>query len=113
MTEFGKSYGLGQARAVWSKDDTHAYLKANPLPFDFKWPHRDHRSGPDGGLRPVQPNHKSVADYGKWLRETPYFPGLFELVHEILAEAPDLGDADWLAGELNARRTRRDDNLYF
>jgi hypothetical protein len=105
MTDHGKSFGLGMARAAtWSKDDTHAYLKANPLPLEFRWPHRDHRDEEDGGLRRVQPSHKSISDYGKWLRETPYFPGLFERVHEILAAAQDLGDADWLAGELNTWR---------
>lgn len=89
----------------WSKHDTQAFLQANPLPRGFKWPHRDHQLDPDGGLRAVQPSQASVENYGKWLRETPYFPGLFELVHDILAAAPDLGDADWLAAELVKRRT--------
>lgn len=102
--DFGKRFGLGMARAVWSKDDTQAYLKANPLPREFKWLHRDHQADPEGGMRTVQPSHASVANYGKWLRETPYFPGLFELVHEVLAGSHDLGDADWLAEQLNAKR---------
>jgi hypothetical protein len=102
------AFRLSPSGATWSKDDSQAYLKANPLPVEFRWPHRDHRDAPDGGLRPVQPAHKSVESYGKWLRETPYFPGLFELAHEILAAAPDLGDADWLASELSARRSRKD-----
>jgi hypothetical protein len=89
---------------AWSKDDTQAYLQANPLPAEFRWTHRDHKLDPDGGLRVVHPSHSSVENYGKWLRETPYFPGLFELIHGILAGAPDLGDAEWLAAELVARR---------
>jgi hypothetical protein len=99
MVDFARLLG-------WSKDDTQAYLKANPLPREFKWPHRDHRADPDGGMRYVQPSHASVENYGKWLRETPYFPGLFELVHEVLSAASDLGDADWLATELIARRSK-------
>jgi hypothetical protein len=87
---------------TWTRDDTMAYLKANPLPREFTWQHRD------GGRRAVQPSHSSVENYGKWLRETPYFQGLFELCHDILAAAPDLGDADWLAAELAARRTAPD-----
>lgn len=92
---------------AWSKDLTQEYLTANPLPQGFKWPHRDHRDEADGGLRDVQPSHKQVTGYGKWLRETPYFPGLFEAAHQILADAEDLGDAEWLAAELNARRPQR------
>lgn len=92
---------------VWTKDHTQEYLDWNPLPVGFKWPHRDFRDQADGGLRDVQPSHKQVTGYGKWLRETPYFPGLFEVAHRILAEAPDLGDAEWLAAELTTRRPRR------
>ena len=94
------------ASAPWSRDDTQTYLSANPLPRDFTWPHRD------GGDRPVHPAHTSVNSYGAWLRETPYFRGLFPLIHEILATAPDLGDAAWLAGELRAHRARSGASLF-
>jgi hypothetical protein len=52
----------------------------------------------------VRPRHTSVTSYGKWLEETPYFPGLFEEIHGILLHARELGDADWLAAELLRRR---------
>lgn len=81
------------------------YLNANPLPMSFRWKHRDFPEGPE---RPVQPSHKSVAAYGKWLRETPYFQGLFELVHAVLEAAPELGDCEWLAEEIIKRRVRAD-----
>jgi hypothetical protein len=93
--------------AAWSKDHTQDYLTANPLPPGFLWPHRDHRHEDNGGLRPVQPSHSQVTAYGKWLRETPYFPGLFERIHAILTAAPDLGDAEWLAASLLPLRPGR------
>ena len=80
------------------------YLNECPLPDAFKWPHRD------GGEREVQPVHKAVIGYGKWLRETPYFPGLFELIHEILDRAPaDIGAGEWMADELKALRKKHPD----
>ena len=82
----------------WEHADTRAYLDANPLPVGFLW--LDDTRTP----RPVLPRHTNVTSYGKWLAETPYFPGLFELIHKILVNAPDLGDADWLAAELERRR---------
>lgn len=82
----------------WTQADTRRYLDANPLPLDFLWP------DDDGRTRPVRPSHQSITAYGKWLQETPYFPGLFELIHRILVHTPDLGDATWLAAELNRRR---------
>ena len=60
----------------WTKDDTERWLGDFPLPADFLW----------NGLK-VQPTHRVLkGGYGKWLRETPYHPGLFDLAHEILAE---------------------------
>jgi len=88
----------------WTRDQTMAYLNANPLPRTFLWPHRD------GGERPVHPSHSYVTGYGKWLRETPYFRGLFERIHAALAAESaatgTVGDADWLAAQLHAERTR-------
>jgi hypothetical protein len=83
---------------TWSHDASMRYLNAVPLPADFTWPHRD------GGERPVRPVHHSVIGYGKWLRETPYFPGLFELAHDLLAGAPQELDVAWLPAELNRIR---------
>jgi hypothetical protein len=71
----------------WSREDTQRYLTANPLPSDFTWKHRDDLRGQ---RRPVVPSYRIRGGFGKWLRETPYFPGLFELVHEILFHAPYL-----------------------
>ena len=82
----------------WEHADTRRYLDANPLPIDFLWPDQD------GTSRPVRPRHKSVIGYGKWLHETPYFPHLFELIHTIIVHASELGDAAWLAAELDLRR---------
>ena len=62
----------------WTRDATMRYLNEYPLPRDFKWPHRD------GGWREVWPTHRAITAYGKWLRETPYFQGLFELIHAIV-----------------------------
>jgi hypothetical protein len=87
---------------AWTQEHTQEYLKANPLPVDFEWQHRD------GGEKPVVPSHSYLkGGYGKWLRETPYFPGLFELVHDVLVRAELLGDAEWLAGELTAIKAMR------
>ena len=87
---------------AWTQEHTQEYLKANLLPVDFEWQHRD------GGEKPVVPSHSYLkGGYGKWLRETPYFPGLFELVHDVLVRAELLGDAEWLAGELTAIKAMR------
>ncbi len=80
----------------WTPEDTQEFLTANPLPSDFTWDHRD------GGKRPVVPSHSYLkGGYGKWLRETPYFQGLFELCHDVLLHAKQVGDGEWLAGQLN------------
>lgn len=86
----------------WTLDDTQAYLTANPLPPDFCWRHRDY---PADQPRPVHPSHQTLkGGYGKWLRETPYFPGLFERVHGLILEAGyDLPDPATLAARLRAR----------
>ncbi len=90
--------------STWTRDATMVYLNANPLPATLRWHHRDDPPGVD---RPVMPSHSNVRGYGKWLRETPYFQGLFELAHAILEDAADLGDADWLAREIQARAKAR------
>ena len=87
---------------AWTLDDTQAYLTANPLPSDFTWRHRDF---PAHLPQPVHPSHKNLkGGYGKWLRETPYFPGLFERVHGIILDAgDDLPDPATIAAELRRR----------
>lgn len=89
------------AAYVWTPEDTKEYLDHNPLPKDFTWRHKD------GGLRPVQPSY-SVESYGKWLRETPNFQGLFEEVHRVIVHAgAKLPDIDTVAAELLRRHPRR------
>jgi hypothetical protein len=78
----------------WTLDSTMEYLNEYPLPADFKWPHRD------GGLRVAWPVHRVFTGYGKWLRETPYYQGLFERCHRICEKAEQIGDGVWLAGEI-------------
>jgi len=88
----------------WTRDCTMQYLNRFPLPPTFKWEHRD------GGQRIVQPSHRNVTGYGKWLRETPYFKGLFELIHAVLSSAPeyteDFGEPEWLAEEISKMKLR-------
>lgn len=76
------------------------YLNTNPLPLTFTWTHRD------GGKRHVQPSHRNVTGYGKWLRETPYFQGLFELIHDILVPLDEFGDGEWMVEQIALREKR-------
>jgi hypothetical protein len=87
-------------RSPWSHDATMRYLNSVPLPATFTWLHRD------GGERAVRPVHAAVSGYGKWIRETPYFPGLFELAHHLLATAPEDFEVEWLPRELERARDR-------
>lgn len=80
----------------WTDDDVVRYLNDYPLPADFRWTRVDrHRTTREKTLTPdtlVYPSHRGVAErgtYGKWLRETPYFPGLFEKVRDIIIAIPD------------------------
>ncbi len=94
----------------WSPDDTEQFLNRQALPADFTWPHRDR--APDGRevLAAVVPSYRIHKGYGFWLRTTPYFPGLFAEVHDILMRWPEdepLPEADALADALNQRRADR------
>lgn len=92
---------LGGLPPPWTKDDTQAFLTAFPLPTTFSWP------GRDGKLHAVCPKYQ-IHGYGKWLRETPYYPGLFEAVHEVLVglgDALPTGDGELVAA-LEPRRAR-------
>lgn len=93
---------MNELPGPWTKEHTMAFLNSCPLPPSFKWKHRD------GGLRPVCPSHRSVIGYGKWLREAPYFRGLFDLIHEVLQNAPELGGPEWLAEEVNKMKLREE-----
>ncbi len=86
-----------------------AYLAANPLPADFAWFHRDGLpTDPTKGLRPVLPSYRIHAGYGKWLHDTPYFPGLFELIHDLLFHSGStLPDTITLTGQLDAIKRER------
>lgn len=79
----------------WTKQQTIDLLTADPLPPTFRWLHKD------GGQRPVTPSHERLrGGFGKWLAEGPQFPGLFELINDILTDAdqPEAGTA-WLASD--------------
>lgn len=99
---------------AWTADHTEAWLKNNPLPADFLWPHRD--KNPDGTdrLAPVLPRYQLHKGYGFWLRTTPYFPGLFEEIHAILVRVPadgDLPTAEGLAQILRANAAAKGQQL--
>lgn len=91
---------MTSANTLWHRDGTMRYLNAYPLPDGLKWPHRD------GGDQEVKPSHGMVIGYGKWLRETPYFPGLFELCHDLLEEAPGEFSTEWLPAQVEAARKK-------
>lgn len=94
---------------IWSQEDTEAWLKAYPLPVDFTWPDNHSKE------RAVLPSNRLHKGYGFWLRTTPYFPGLFEEIHLIIALTPSdfLMTPAWLAGELNKRRAvGKQENLF-
>lgn len=85
---------------IWTQELTEDWLKAYPLPVDFTWPDNH------GKERSVLPSNRLHKGYGFWLRTTPYFPGLFEEIHRIIALTPSdfTMTPAWLAGELNKRR---------
>lgn len=93
---------------VWNRIAAQRYLNDFPLPTTFTWPHKD------GGERPVHPVHAQVLGWGKWLAETPNYPGLFELIVDILndkAVREDPGDGVWLAAQLTELRTKHEKSL--
>ena len=70
--------------SAWLDTDTMAYLDMNPLPVDFQWFHRNKDKAGKPLLVVVKPTYHIRDGYGKWLHDTPYFPGLFELIHDLL-----------------------------
>lgn len=108
QTPLGASW---PATPPWTHDDTEAFLTRFALPTDFRWDRTEKRNGqrivvPD---QPVLPNYTLSKGYGFWLRTTPYFPGLFEEIHDIILRAPDDQEitSEWLAGQLLERRRAR------
>jgi hypothetical protein len=92
----------------WTEIHTEGWLTEYPLPNDFVWPDRYDKP------RHCVPTYKIKGGYGKWLHETPYFPGLFEEIHRILALAPNdqLLSPEWLAAELDKRRPRGEQQAF-
>lgn len=92
----------------WSQTDSRDWLTAFPLPVEFTWIDRDRVE------RAVLPSHRNLkGGYGKWLAETPYFPGLFELCHGILQRAPNTQPLtpEWIAEELQKYRAPKQDTF--
>lgn len=90
---------------TWTQEDSIDYLTLNPLPADFVWKNRD------GKMAEVRPTY-SVTNYGKWLHETPYFPGLFELIHDLLfLSGKRLPDIHSLAAQLRKIHLEREGQM--
>lgn len=92
----------------WTDDDVTRWLNDFPLPADFTWTRVDRTKDTKEKIETpgtaVRPSHHGVA-YGKWLRETPYFPGLFEAVRDIIRAVPaggTLPTPEELAAQLKA-----------
>lgn len=95
-------FTLGAELPAWSEIQTEGWLTEFPLPADFTWADRY------GVERPVLPKYKISGGYGKWLHETPYFPGLFEHIHAIIARASAEQELtpEWIVEQLAAYRVR-------
>ena len=105
---------------VWTDDDVMRWLNDFPLPADFRWTRvdraRDTKKKIESPGTLVMPAHRGVV-YGKWLRETPYFPGLFEAIRDIIKALPEgapLPTAEELAARLVALQQTQlpPDNLF-
>lgn len=85
-----------------------AYLDENPTPVDFEWFHRDKGPGGKPVLAVVRPKYAIKGGFGKWLHDTPYFPGLFELIHDLLFHCgATLPDIETLVAQLEAIKAER------
>lgn len=69
---------LGGLPPPWNEENTVDFLNRYPLPTSFCWP------GKDGKPLAVCPSYQIKHGYGKWLHDTPYYPGLFKAIHESL-----------------------------
>lgn len=86
----------------WTDDDVMHWLNDFPLPADFRWTKVERTKDKERIETPdslVLPSHRGV-DYGKWLRETPYFPGLFEQIRDIIFASDVLPTPEELAEKL-------------
>lgn len=106
------------AMDFWTDDDVMRWLNDYPLPADFTWTRVDRTKDTKEKIETpdtlVLPAHRGVA-YGKWLRETPYFPGLFEMVRDIIQGLPEgaaLPSPEQLAEQLKARQSRPPETLF-
>ena len=77
--------------ADWTDDDVMRWLDDFPLPADFTATRVDRVKDSDEKIftpnTPVRPAHHGIK-FGKWLRETPYFPGMFEQIRDIIRAIP-------------------------
>jgi hypothetical protein len=92
---------LGGLPPPWTKENTVDFLNRYPLPTSFAWP------GKDGKPLNVCPSYQIKHGYGKWLHDTPYYPGLFEAIHEVLISFGENlpSEAELIAG-LEPRKAR-------
>lgn len=83
------------AQKPWTDAATVSWLNMHPLPASFRW-------SVNGQLVPVRPVHMLMTGFGTWLRETPYFPGLYEACHGVLmaCDGRDIEDGAGLASRL-------------
>lgn len=93
---------VDEQSSSWTVTDTEIHLSADPLPSDFTW--RDYT----GEMRAVCPVHALTCGFGAWLRATPYFPGLFDAIHQLLIRASDEVQisSGWIVSEL--RKSHRE-----
>ena len=102
----------------WTPDDTERWLKEFPLPVDFRWERVEKNSDGSRRVTPgaaVLPDYRISKGYGFWLRTTPYFPGLFEEIHDILQRVPEDQpiSPEWLAAQLHERKRMRGQQVTF
>lgn len=93
---------------AWTHADTMAYLDENPTPVDFTWFHKNKDAHGRPILAVVKPKYTLSGGFGKWLHDTPYFPGLFELIHDLLFHSgATLPDIDTLVAHLDRIKAER------
>lgn len=72
------------------------------------WIHRDTSKDGTPRLDYAKPKYAIHDGYGKWLHDTPYFPGLFELIHDLLFHSGDtLPDIEALCATLETIKRGR------
>ncbi len=98
----GKGATPGNSGKPWASTETEAWLSKHPLPDSFRWP-------VNGQLVTVRPVHSLRGSFGRWVRETPYFPGLFDACHTVLAagRGQEIREGADLAARLQSMNGRR------